>query len=72
MYRISVALKYNINMKTTKRRVSIGRNHLFAVKDANSNVTRKMGEVPRVSEKFTANCIEIKVSKRTAVKRRKS
>ncbi len=38
--------------RTTKRRRGIGRHQLFALKDANANVTNNIEEVFRVAEEF--------------------
>lgn len=50
--KIEATLKNRRRMKTTKKGLAIGRNQLFALRDANGTVTDKMEEVLRVAENF--------------------
>ncbi len=52
MEQIEETLKKGKSMKTTKKRLGVGRHQSFALKDANGNVTNNMEEVLRVAEEF--------------------
>ncbi len=52
MEQIKETLKKGKSVKTTERRLGVGRHQLFALKDANGNVTSNMEEVLRVAEEF--------------------
>ncbi len=52
MEKVEETLRNGGNVRTTRRRLEIGRRQLFALKDANGNVTTNMDEVVRVAENF--------------------
>ncbi len=50
MEQIEETLKNGKSIKTTKRRLSVGKHQLFPLNDANGNVTKNMEDVLKVAE----------------------